>query len=145
MISTKKLLHLARKWKMATAIGRKRTMFRRTSSKKSSGDSNEIRVAQKGHFAVYSMDRRRFEIPVSYLNNGIVTDLFTIAEEEFGNPSDGPLVLPIDASSMENLILLISRGFASETEKASLLSLARCSSHYNAHIAPACPQIYVCS
>ncbi|KAI4369784.1 hypothetical protein MLD38_018188 [Melastoma candidum] len=101
MISGKKILQLARKWQMAAAVGRKRISLHRTSSsKKSSGDSSKARVAQKGHFAVYATDGTRFEIPISYLSDGVIGEL-SIVEEEFKIPSEGPIVLPLDASSMK--------------------------------------------
>lgn len=129
---------------MAAAIGRKRISLRRTSnSKKSSGDPNETRVAQKGHFAVYTTDGGRFEILVSYLGNGVIGDLFMMAEEEFGIPSQGAIMLPLDASSMEHLLSLIGRGLASELEKPLLLSHARCSTNLTADTTPAFPQISV--
>ncbi|KAI4367367.1 hypothetical protein MLD38_023112 [Melastoma candidum] len=129
MISSKKLLQLARKWQMAAAIGRNRISFHRSSSRKSSDDSTGASVAQKGHFTVYTADGQRFEIPLSYLSSGVIRELFSMAEEEFGIPSGGAIVLPIDASSMEYITSLIRRGLGTEQENALLVSISRCSSY----------------
>ncbi|KAI4367364.1 hypothetical protein MLD38_023109 [Melastoma candidum] len=142
MISSKKLLALARRWQMVGAIRRKRISFRRASSKKSSSYSNETSVVRKGHFAVYTTDNRRFEVPLSYLTSGVIRELFTIAEEEFGIPGEGPIVLPVDSLSMEYMMLMIRRGLGLEQEKALLASFTRCSrSYFMVDKARTCPQI----
>ncbi|KAL7108737.1 hypothetical protein ACP275_06G131900 [Erythranthe tilingii] len=50
--------------------------------------SNERRTTEvpKGHLAVYvgEGDKKRFVIPLSYLNNPLFQDLLSQAEEEFG-------------------------------------------------------------
>lgn len=131
---------------MAEAIGRKRISLGRTSSKNSSGDSNEASpVVKKGHFAIYTTDSRRFFIALAYLSNGVIRELFAIAEEEFGILIGGPIVLPVDASSMEFIISSIRRGLNFEQENALLLSFTRCTNYITTDRAPACPQIYVCS
>ncbi|KAF8013402.1 hypothetical protein BT93_I1296 [Corymbia citriodora subsp. variegata] len=115
MISTKKLIQMARKW-------------------------------QKGHFVVYTADNRRFVISLLYLGNDIIRELFRISEEEFGIPNSGPIRLPIDASSMEYIISLISRGLAKDLENALLMSITSCSSSCIALDKRfSCPQLYVCS
>ncbi|KAI4318576.1 hypothetical protein MLD38_032259 [Melastoma candidum] len=142
MISSKKILQLATKWRMAAAMERKRASFRRSGSRRClSNLSTRAVVAQKGHFAVYTMDGRRFEVPLSYLGNGAIRELFTVAEEEFGIPSAGPIVLPIKALSMEYIISLIRQGFASELEKALSESMNRCSCYLSAEEAQACAQL----
>ncbi|KAI4342209.1 hypothetical protein MLD38_026859 [Melastoma candidum] len=98
-------------------------------------------VAKKGHFAVYTRDGRRFEVPLSYLSNGAIRELVTVAEEEFGIPTAGPIVLPIEASSMEYIILLIRQGLASELEKALSESMNRCSCYLHAKAAQVCTQL----
>ncbi|KAI4367362.1 hypothetical protein MLD38_023107 [Melastoma candidum] len=99
MINIKKLLQLATKCQRMAAIGGKKISLGRISIRRSSGKSSEAWATKRGHFAVYSMDDRRFEIPVSYLDNRVIRDLFTIEEEKFGITSDGPIVLPSDATS----------------------------------------------
>ncbi|KAI4387848.1 hypothetical protein MLD38_000242 [Melastoma candidum] len=130
MINSKKLLQLARKWRLAATIGRKRISFRRTSSNRNPNESNEVPAVKKGHFVVYTTDGGRFFIPLSYLENKVIIQLFAIAEEEFGLTGEGPLVLPIDASSMTHVMSLIRRGSASEQEKALSMSLSTCSRSY---------------
>ncbi|KAI4369786.1 hypothetical protein MLD38_018190 [Melastoma candidum] len=142
MISSKKLLQLARKWQMAVKVGRKRISLGRTSSRKGSGHKEEASVACKGHFAVYTTDGGRFEIPLSYLGNRLIGELFVIAEEEFGIPGKGPIVLPVDASSMEHVMSMIRRGLAQEQENALLASFTRCrNSNFAADEARPFPQI----
>ncbi|KAL8051236.1 hypothetical protein ABFX02_06G134300 [Erythranthe guttata] len=50
--------------------------------------SNERRTAEvpKGHLAVYvgESEKKRFVIPLSYLNNPLFQDLLSQSEEEFG-------------------------------------------------------------
>ncbi|KAI4367366.1 hypothetical protein MLD38_023111 [Melastoma candidum] len=142
MISSKKLLHLARKWRMAAETGRKRISLRRTGSKKNSGDSKEAPVIKKGHFAIYTTDGGRFEVPLSYLASGVIRELFDAAEEEFGIPGEGPIVLPIDASSMEYMMSMIRRGLGSDQEAVLLASFTRCSkSYFGTDEARSCPQV----
>ncbi|KAI3441315.1 uncharacterized protein J3R85_002592, partial [Psidium guajava] len=131
MISTKKLIQMARKWQKMTANGRrKRIPFHRMNSKSASANASRSSVAQKGHFVVYTTDGRRFVMPLLFLGNDIVKGLFRALDEEFGIPCDGPITLPIDAPSMEYIISLIRRGLAKDQENALLMSFSRqsCSS-----------------
>ncbi|XVE93948.1 hypothetical protein REPUB_Repub01dG0238000 [Reevesia pubescens] len=66
-------------------------------------------MVEKGHFVMYSADEKRFVLPLEYLKNEIVMELFKLAEEEFGIPSNGHLTLPCDAAFMEYVIGLIKR------------------------------------
>ncbi|KAF8013167.1 hypothetical protein BT93_I1140 [Corymbia citriodora subsp. variegata] len=147
MISTKKLIQMARKWQEMAALGRKRILFHRMSSRSASANANRSSVAQKGHFVVYTTDERRFVIPLSFLGNDIVRELFKVSEEEFGIPYDGPIMLPIDALSMEYIISLVRRGLAKDQENALLLSFVRqsCSSSLAFNQALENPEILVCS
>ena len=83
----------------------------------------------KGHFVVYTMDKRRFVIPLAYLSNSIFLELLKMSEEEFGLSSDGPILLPCDSVFMNYMVLLIQRGLAKDLEEAVLNSLNtyRCS------------------
>ncbi|KDP29986.1 hypothetical protein JCGZ_18753 [Jatropha curcas] len=81
-------------------------------------------MAEKGHLAVYSADRKRFLLPLEYLNNEIIIELFNMAEEEFGQPSKGALTLPCDAEQMEYVISLIKQQVARDVERALLTSIA---------------------
>lgn len=63
----------------------------------------------KGHFAVYvgEMQRKRFVVPLSYLNEPLFRDLLSKAEEEFGfNQPNGGLNIPCKE---ETFIALTSR------------------------------------
>ncbi|KAK3412535.1 hypothetical protein EUGRSUZ_I01275 [Eucalyptus grandis] len=147
MISTKKLIRMARKWQKMAAGGRKRISFHRTNSKSASANANRSSVAQKGHFVVYTTDERRFVIPLSFLNNEIVRTLFSVSEEEFGIPCDGPITLPIDALSMEYILSLVRRGLTKDQENALLMSFNRqsCSSSLAFNQALGNLEMLVCS
>ncbi|WRX16324.1 Small auxin-up RNA - like 10 [Theobroma cacao] len=131
MISTKKLIRMARKWRKITAIGRKRITSPRTNGKMVAADgSNKASVAYKGHFVVYTMDKKCLVIPLAYLSNSIFRELFKMSEE-FGLSSDGPITLPCDSVTMSYIVLLVQRGLAKDLEKAVLNSMTghRCSSY----------------
>ncbi|XWS67668.1 hypothetical protein CRYUN_Cryun04dG0025700 [Craigia yunnanensis] len=130
MISAKKLIKLARKWQNLVAIKRKRITFSRTSGDVDTNSCSTSSVVEKGHFVVYSADEKRFVLPLEYLKNEIVMELFKLAEEEFGLPRNGHLMLPCDAAFMEYVIGLIKRKASKEVEKALLMSVVsgRCSS-----------------
>ncbi|XP_022749216.1 auxin-responsive protein SAUR68-like [Durio zibethinus] len=134
MISTKKLIRMARKWRKIAAIGRKRITPPRTNPKMAAVDrANKSSVADKGHFVVYTMDKKRFVIPLAYLSNSIFQELFKMSEEEFGLSSDGPITLPCDSVFMSYIVLLVQRGLAKDLENAVLNSIAGygCSSSYS--------------
>ncbi|MBA0766501.1 hypothetical protein Gotri_015536 [Gossypium trilobum] len=118
MICARKLIKLARKWQKLAAIKRKRITFSNTSS-----------MVEEGHFVVYSADEKRFMLPLEFLKNEIVMELFNLAEEEFGIPSNGHLKLPFDSTFMEYAIELIKR----KVEKALIMSIVtgHCSSSLN--------------
>ncbi|CAO2815696.1 unnamed protein product [Amaranthus hypochondriacus] len=104
---------MARKWQKLAAASRRRISWSRT-------------VAEKGHFIVYTSDKRRFMIPLAYLNSEIFTELLRMAEEEFGVAAAGPITLPCDSSFMEYTISMIQRHVAEDLEKALIMSLASC-------------------
>lgn len=66
-------------------------------------------ASPKGHFAAYTRDGQRFLVPVSYLNSKNFEDLLKLAEEEYGISSDGPLVLPCDASFMRRTLEMLRK------------------------------------
>ena len=113
MICTKKLIKLARKWRRIAAASRKRISWPRP-------------VANEGHFVVYTVDGKRFMIPLACLKSEIFIELLQIAEEEFGVASSGPIMLPCDSNFMEYALAMIRRGVAVELEKALIMSLATC-------------------
>ena len=77
-------------------------------------------VAQKGHFFVYTLEGKRFIVPLAYLTNNIFKELLKISEEELGLPSDGPITLPCDATSMEYVLSMLRKGVSKEVERALL-------------------------
>ena len=104
---------MARKWQKLAAASRKRISWSRT-------------VAEKGHFVVYTSDKRRFMIPLTYIRSEIFTELFRMAEEEFGVAASGPIVLPCDSSFMEYAISMIQRHVSEDLEKALIMSMNTC-------------------
>ncbi|MBA0739163.1 hypothetical protein Gogos_012459 [Gossypium gossypioides] len=130
MVSAKKLIQLARKWQKMVAIRRKRITLPSSTLDSDTNSSSTSTVVEKGHFVVYSADQKRFVLPLEYLKNEIVMELFKLAEEEFGLPGNGLLILPCDATFMEYVIALIKRKPSKDVEKALILSVAssRCSS-----------------
>nr|GMC84995.1 auxin-responsive protein SAUR68-like [Ipomoea batatas] len=128
MISSKKLIKLVKRWQKFAAIRRKRISYPRLNDVADSCSSSS--AVNKGHFAIYTSDQKRFVVPLSYLENEIIRQLLSISEEEFGLPGDGPITLPCDAVFMDYIISLLSRGLSRELENALLISVTshRCSS-----------------
>ncbi|KAF6172514.1 hypothetical protein GIB67_007027 [Kingdonia uniflora] len=100
MIKPKRLIEMAKKWQKAASAGRK--------------------VADKGHFVVYSSDKKRFVVPLTYLASNIFRELFRMSEEEYGLPGDQPITLPCDAFFLEYAILFVG-GFVSQDLEKTLL------------------------
>ena len=147
MINAKKRIKLARKWQKLATLRRKRIVTPRsitTADQESCSTSNTV---EKGHFVVYSIDERRFVLPLEYLNNDIVKELLMLAEEEFGLLSNSPLTLPCDAGFMEYVIDLIQRRMSKDVEQALLMSMAsiRCSSSLHPHQELTSQQLSICS
>ncbi|KAG5574340.1 hypothetical protein H5410_054474 [Solanum commersonii] len=104
MISTKKLIKMARKWQKFAAMQRKRISFPRNVSDADSCNTSSSSTVEKGHFVVYTPDQARFVIPLVYLENEIIRQLLNMSEEEFGLPSGGPITLPCDSAFMDYII-----------------------------------------
>ncbi|KAL7147787.1 hypothetical protein ABFS83_06G131200 [Erythranthe nasuta] len=84
-----------------------RQMLRRSLS--SEKRSNEV---PKGHLAVYvgQNEKKRFVIPLSYLNHPSFQELLFQAEEEFGfNHQMGGLTIPCSEESFIHLTSHLSR------------------------------------
>ncbi|CAK7329401.1 unnamed protein product [Dovyalis caffra] len=124
MICAKKLIKLARKWQILAAIEPKRLTWPQIISSLDSDDCSTSSTAEKGHFVVYTTDENRFLLPLDYLKNEIVRELFNLAEEEFGLTNNGPLTLPCDAAFMQYAIALIQQNVAKDIEKALLITIA---------------------
>ena len=124
MISTKKLIKLARKWQKVAAIRQKRITSPQTIVASTDASSCSISLkAEKGHFVVYSADQKRFLLPLEYLNE-IIRELFDIAEDEFGVASNRPLTLPCEAELLQYGITLIKQQVTKDVERAFLTSIA---------------------
>ncbi|PWA92786.1 hypothetical protein CTI12_AA016050 [Artemisia annua] len=106
MMKALKLVRMARKWH------------------KEASDSCNERMADKGHFVVYTTDHNRFVIPLRYLNTNIFRELLRMSEDEFGLPTDGPITLLCDSTLMSYLISMFDRGLTNELEKTLLVSVA---------------------
>ncbi|XP_015166412.1 auxin-responsive protein SAUR68-like [Solanum tuberosum] len=125
MISTKKLIKMARKWQKFAAMQRKRISFPRNGS--DADNCSTSSTIEKGHFVVYTADQARFVIPLAYLENEVIRQLLNMSEEEFGLPSGGPITLPCDSAFMSYVISLIKKGVAAgDLHKALLLSIPSC-------------------
>ncbi|KAK4360009.1 hypothetical protein RND71_022238 [Anisodus tanguticus] len=124
MLSTKKLIKMARRWKKFAAMQRKRVSFPRNRCDIDSCSTSSSSIVEKGHFVVYTIDQRRFMIPLAYLENEVIGQLFNMSEEEFGLPSGGPITLPCDSAFMDYIVSLIKKGIAAgDLHKALLLSI----------------------
>ncbi|KAL0383878.1 UNVERIFIED_CONTAM: Auxin-responsive protein SAUR67 [Sesamum radiatum] len=125
---------MARKWQRVAALRRKRISFPRKVGEVSTSDEHSSsETPEKGHFIVYTTDKRRLSFPIAYLNSSIFRELLRMSEEEFGLPRDGPITLPCDSEFMGYVISLMQKKAAREVEKALLLSMGSCrsSSSYN--------------
>ncbi|MCL7031803.1 hypothetical protein MKW94_022850 [Papaver nudicaule] len=68
-------------------------------------------IIPKGHLAVYVGEfKKRFVVPVSYLNNNSFQELLSRAEEEYGfdHPMGG-LTIPCDEDTFIDLTSRLSR------------------------------------
>ncbi|XP_015073153.1 auxin-responsive protein SAUR68-like [Solanum pennellii] len=146
MLSAKKLIKMARKWRKFAAIQRKRISFPRNGSDADSCSTSSSSIVEKGYFVVYTADQVRFVIPLVYLENEIIRQLFNMSEEEFGLPSGGPITLPCDSSFMHYIILLIKKGItAGDLHKALLLSIpSSCCSTSSLHQESGNQRLLVC-
>ncbi|KAI3442441.1 uncharacterized protein J3R85_001197, partial [Psidium guajava] len=111
---------IARKWKKLAAIGSKRICFTRSNA----GGCGSPTLADEGCFAIYSIDRRRFMIPLVYLSSHIFQKLLEMSEEEYGLSSSGPIVMPCDSVLLENVLALIRQGASNSPKEAPLEALS---------------------
>ncbi|KAK4707634.1 hypothetical protein R3W88_028559 [Solanum pinnatisectum] len=135
MVSTKKLITMAKRWQKFAAKQRKRISFPRNGSEADSCSTSSSSRVEKGHFVVYTADQARFVIPLAYLENEAIAQLLNMSEEEFGLPSGGPITLPCDSGFMNYIISLIKKGVAAgDLQRALLLSIPSCcSSTFSLH------------
>ncbi|KAH6813266.1 hypothetical protein C2S51_022284 [Perilla frutescens var. frutescens] len=131
MIRAKKLVNMIQQWQDFAALRRKRiSSCPRNSSSDGLDSCCVVSSVDKGHFTIYTADDRRFVVPLAYLNNPVFRQLLEMSEEEYGLPSDGPIVLPCDSVFMDYAICLIRKGRAGDLHEALIKSVARsrCSS-----------------
>ncbi|WCJ18878.1 SAUR-like auxin-responsive protein family [Euphorbia peplus] len=142
-ISPRKLIKMARKWQKLAALKHRRITFEShivgTTDTMSCSTSTK---AEKGYFAVYSSDKKRFLLPLEYLNSKIIREIFNMAEDEFGLPGSSPLMLPFEAEIMQYAIGLIKQQVNRDVERAFLTSIANCSSCSHLHLQH---QLPICS
>ncbi|KAH1099159.1 hypothetical protein J1N35_016080 [Gossypium stocksii] len=127
MITTKKLIRKERKWQKTASIGRKRTASARTSTEIAAADANDYNRSSevvKGCFVIFTMDKRRFLIPLAFLSICIFRELFKLSEEEFRLPSDGPITFPCDSVSMNYIVSIVKRGLSKDLERAVVNSIS---------------------
>ncbi|KAH0463705.1 hypothetical protein IEQ34_008287 [Dendrobium chrysotoxum] len=99
MLSSKRIMEMAKKCRKVASFGRRSVL----------STTNDREIASRGHIFVYSVDGQRFMIPLTYLRESIFRELFRMSEDEFGLQSDGPIMLPCDAPTMEYILSLFSR------------------------------------
>ena len=147
MINPKKLIKMARKWQKIAAMKRKRITLPRTDEVLDADGCSTSAVADKGHFVVFSSDKRRFVIPLVYLNNEILRELLQMSEEEFGIQSEGPIILPCDSVFMDYVISFIQHGVAKDLERALIMSIgsSNCSSSAYFHQGQSNEQLLLCA
>ncbi|KAK4721960.1 hypothetical protein R3W88_012193 [Solanum pinnatisectum] len=146
MLTAKKLIKMARKWRKFAAMQRKMMSFPRNGSDADSCSTSSSSIVEKGHFVVYTADQVCFVIPLVYLENEIIRQLLNISKEEFGLLSGGPITLPCDSAFMNYVILLIKKGItAGDLHKALLLSIpSSCCSTSSLHHESKNQQLLVC-
>ncbi|XP_041010288.1 auxin-responsive protein SAUR61-like [Juglans microcarpa x Juglans regia] len=135
---------MARKWQKLTNIKRKRIAFSKATGGADADNCNASLVAAKGHFVVYTSDQRRFVLPLEYLKEEIFTELFRLAEEEFGLPRYG-----LHHIALEYVIAMIQQNIVKNLEKALVIAIAtRCcpsSSYLPPHLCTPNQQMLICS
>ncbi|XVF44710.1 hypothetical protein PTKIN_Ptkin02bG0146000 [Pterospermum kingtungense] len=147
MITSKKLIKVARKRQKITTIERKRITSARTNRKMvAANHANKSSTVDKGCFVMHTIGKRHFVIPLKFLNNNIFLELFKMFEEEFGLPTDGPIRLPCDSVFMNYIVSLVKRGLAKDLERAMLDSITshHCSSDTYFNQRPTYQQLLLC-
>ncbi|CAN1189044.1 Auxin-responsive protein SAUR36 [Linum perenne] len=80
----------------------------RTATSSSTPLSTSSICSSKGHFVVYTIDNRRFVMPLKFMKRKIMVQLLKMAEEEFGFSSDQPIVFPFNGHVMDQIIMFLS-------------------------------------
>ncbi|KAH7518318.1 hypothetical protein FEM48_Zijuj09G0158700 [Ziziphus jujuba var. spinosa] len=128
MISTKKLINMARRWHRLSSRGKKRISIPKKveNVNAESFSTSTSYLADKGHFVIYSADQKRFMLPLAYLCNNIFRELLEMSEEEFGLSTGKPIRLTCDSVFLNYIIPLFQRGLSTDLEKALLNSISTC-------------------
>ncbi|TXG64978.1 hypothetical protein EZV62_011972 [Acer yangbiense] len=104
---------MVRKPQRQAAMGRvERISLPRATAEVDVESYSKASLEEKGHFVIYTFDRKRFVIPLAYLSNDIFRELLKLSEEEFGLLSDEPITLPCEAAFMTFIVSLIKCGAA---------------------------------
>ncbi|PQM35885.1 hypothetical protein Pyn_01055 [Prunus yedoensis var. nudiflora] len=91
-------------------VNAKRSLIRSLSSSSRTAESKTLDIP-KGYFAVYvgKSQKKRFVIPVSYLNEPLFLDLLSQAEEEFGYDHPmGAITIPCSEDTFLHLTSCLS-------------------------------------
>ncbi|BFG41374.1 hypothetical protein CerSpe_276480 [Prunus speciosa] len=97
-------------FQLPAIVNAKRSLIRSLSISSQTADSKTLDIP-KGCFAVYAGERqkKRFVIPISYLNEPLFLDLLSQAEEEFGydHPMGG-ITIPCSENTFLDLTSRLS-------------------------------------
>ncbi|CAL9021635.1 unnamed protein product [Prunus brigantina] len=103
-------------------VNAKRSLIRSLSSSSQTADSKTLDIP-KGYFAVYvgESQKKRFLIPISYLNEPLFLDLLSQAEEEFGydHPMGG-ITIPCSEDTFFHLTCRLSNSLSNDEDGAIL-------------------------
>ncbi|GAB2225193.1 hypothetical protein Droror1_Dr00005984 [Drosera rotundifolia] len=136
MVSTRTLVRMVRKWQKLVLKSRKRISLPKPTTGSDDEPCTTLPRVKKGNFVVYTADKRRFTIPVAYLQNEIFIELLEAAEEHFGLLRDGPITLPCNGFLMEYVLSLMQRDGAEDQKKAMVLSIANGNWLSSSHLPP---------
>ncbi|KAK9922753.1 hypothetical protein M0R45_031200 [Rubus argutus] len=126
MLNPKKLIRITRKLQNIRVIGRKKGSYL-GAGVVTCYKTNSPMCADKGSFVIYTLDKRRFVFPLSYLSNYIFQELFKMSEEEFGISSHKPITFPCDSLLMNYIVSLAQLGMSLDLEKDVVNSIIRTS------------------
>ncbi|KAK9906232.1 hypothetical protein M0R45_002705 [Rubus argutus] len=142
ILSPKKLIKMTRTLQKIPVIGRRKISYPRAGVVGSNNMNSKI--ADEGTFVIYTLDGRRFVLPLFYLSNYIFQKLFKMSEEEFGISSNAPIVLPCDSLLMNYIVSLVKLGMSSDLEKALLNSIIRVCCSTSFHLEQTSQQLLLC-
>ncbi|XP_043714517.1 auxin-responsive protein SAUR36-like [Telopea speciosissima] len=95
------LMERMKRWLRLVVLGTKRIFISRSVGRL---------LADKGHFAVYAEDGKRFIVPLHYLEEPIFTELLKMAETKFGFSCNRPIMLPCNGDFMEFVLSQLRYG-----------------------------------